>query len=137
MFSFLRDAFGRKAPLSGAPQSRREKNYSADSGYVYQYTFEGFREKMASSGSSFEYVFRVTADRTRWFELSVLLSARVLGEWASAPEGRELGSSERFGVVKLALRRAFDRAPSPSDLHGTVEVDGDELGAIAAELDLI
>ena len=29
--------------LLGRPQIRREKAYAADSGYVYQYTYEGYR----------------------------------------------------------------------------------------------
>ena len=41
MFDWLRKK--KDAPLTGAPAVRRQKTYSAESGYVYQYFYEGQR----------------------------------------------------------------------------------------------
>ena len=54
----LRDFFTKKAvPLSGAPPIRRLKTYSAQSGYVYQYFYEGQRPLRGEAGT--EFVFTV------------------------------------------------------------------------------
>ena len=46
----LRNFFTKKPlPLTGAPAVRRLKSYSAQSGYVYQYFYEGQRHSVAAA----------------------------------------------------------------------------------------
>lgn len=66
MLSKLRNLFRRPSPpppLLGRPKVRREKSYSADSGYVYQYFHEGYREMKLAGELGAEYVFDVSSDR--------------------------------------------------------------------------
>ena len=69
-----RNFFSKKdhAPLSGAPAIRRMKTYSAQSGYVYQYFYEGQRPLRGAEGGT-EFVFSVSADRKTWHPVSVLV----------------------------------------------------------------
>jgi len=53
----------KEAPLTGAPAVRRQKTYSAESGYVYQYYYEGQRPASRDGSSGIEFVFNVSADR--------------------------------------------------------------------------
>lgn len=108
MAPFWQKLTGRKPPLEGAPAVRRMKNYSADSGYVYQYSFEGFRR----DGSAWEYVFSATANRREWMSVTVALPAEVLSAWERR-HAREFSASERFAIAKLALRSAFDECEPP------------------------
>jgi hypothetical protein len=95
--------FRRRRPLTGAPEVRRVKTYSADSGYVYQYYYEGRREV----AGGVEYVFSASSDRARYVPVSVILLNAAVDRWQSA-RGRELSGSERYGIAKMALRQAFD-----------------------------
>jgi hypothetical protein len=119
-------------PLSGGPSSRRQKTYSADSGYVYLYYFEGFRE----TSRAWEYVFTVSANRKEWFPVTVRVLRDTLRDW-SRSHGRELTASERFAAAKIALRRAFDARADPAAMRNAVEVDSSEMRAIAEVLDLL
>jgi len=47
MLNWLRKK--KEAPLTGAPAVRRQKTYSAESGYVYQYFYEGQRPASATA----------------------------------------------------------------------------------------
>ena len=49
--SWFKRLFGGEdaVPLRGAPEVRREMSYSADTGYVYQYFYEGYRESSRDS----------------------------------------------------------------------------------------
>ena len=65
MFSKLRGLFGARdevapEPLRGRPKVRREKIYSADSGYVYQYFYEGFRLLAGQFGVQMHVVCKIT-----------------------------------------------------------------------------
>ena len=131
MLEFLSRLFRREPPLRGAPATRRQKTYSSDSGYVYQYCFEGFR----NTGEAYEYVFSATANRKQWFPVAVSVANEVLTGWTEHHQ-RELTSSERFAVAKIALRRAFDTRISPEDLRRPVRVDAGELAEISEFLDL-
>ena len=62
--TMLRNFFTRKpVPLTGAPAVRRLKSYSAQSGYVYQYFYEGQRPFRSGGESGVEFVFTLSADR--------------------------------------------------------------------------
>jgi len=100
---------------------RRLKTYSAASGYVYQYFYEGHRGT--------EYFFQVSADRRTYFSLAVLLSESAL---ESSP--RELSSTDRYAVAKMALFKAFDERASPDEMRQPVRVRPEDVAAIAEQL---
>jgi len=112
---------GQPPPLAGAPAVRRLKTYSAASGYVYQYFYEGHRGT--------EYFFQVSADRRTYFSLAVLLSESAL---ESSP--RELNSTDRYAVAKMALFKAFDERASPDEMRQPVRVRPEDVAAIAEQL---
>jgi len=133
ILDWLKGRFGRLAlePLTGAPSVRRQKSYSGQSGYVYQYFYEGQRGR----AESVEYVFSVTAGRANYFPASVLVSAAGVREW-EARHGRELRSNERYGIAKMALFQAFDERPNPTAMREPVLVDALGVAAMLASLDI-
>ncbi len=126
---------GRRAPLAGAPAVRRQKTYSAQSGYVYQYFYEGQRQAGTRSADGTEFVFRVSADRKTWMAISVVLAARSVQAWEHA-HGRELSSTERYAVAKLALFQAFDERAAPALLRDEVLVRNADIEGIVERLGL-
>jgi hypothetical protein len=116
-------------PLKGAPAVRRLKSYSASSGYVYQYVYEGCRRR----GAATEYVFAISAGRDSYHRIPVLLEDAVLAAWAAAH--RPLAGAEPYALAKLALLAALDER-SPEDLASAVIPGVDEISAHAATLDL-
>ena len=57
----FRNFFSKKpAALTGAPPVRRMKTYSAQSGYVYQYYYEGYRPFRSAGESGSEFVFTIS-----------------------------------------------------------------------------
>jgi hypothetical protein len=104
------------------------KTYSASSGYVYQYFYEGQRRL---GGAKTEFVFSVSA--VRWRPVSVMLPDDALAEWQATRE-RELSSAERYAVAKLALFQAFDERPIPEAMHDAVRVSVADLDTIAGAL---
>jgi hypothetical protein len=124
----FRSLFSRKAiPLSGTPAVRRMKTYSAQSGYVYQYYYEGHR------GATF--VFSVSADRKTWSAVTVAVRDRALESWEQA-HARELSDTERYAVAKMALFQAFDEPPTPAGMRAPVEVRPADVEAIIETLGL-
>jgi hypothetical protein len=109
MLGRLRNLF-RKAPspLRGAPKVRREKSYTAESGYVYQYHYLGYREAARKGVPGLEYLFRVSSDRAGTFQVIVFLGRDALEPWQKA-NGRELAPAEQYAIVKLSLFQAFDQ----------------------------
>src|SRR5690349_6641573 len=108
-------------PLTGTPTVRRLKNYSAQSGYVYQYFYEGHRESGTVHGSGREFVFSISSDNKNWQPGSVFLLDAAVAAWQQQ-HGRELNSTERYAVAKLALFQAFDERESPRRLWEPVYV---------------
>src|ERR1041384_8044352 len=90
------------APLTGAPPVRRQKTYSAQTGYVYQYYYEGYRESERAGAVGSEYVFHVSSDRKRSFPLTVFLPGAAVESWQRA-HGRSLTATEQYAAVKMAL----------------------------------
>ncbi len=119
------------APLMGAPEVRRIKTHSADSGYVYQYFYEG----RSPTPDGVEYVFSVSADRATYFSVSVIIPDQAVDAWQDA-HGRELSDNERYGLAKIALRQAFDERPAPAAMRGEVRLGPDDLDSIAQALGL-
>ncbi len=127
MFGWLRKR--QRAPLSGAPVVRREKFYSARSGFVYQYVYEGSRPVKAGT----EYVFQVSADRKTSFPVSVLAAEEALAAWESAHE-RRLQPNERYAVAKMALFQAFDEREAPAQMRVPVRLRPADVEAILSGL---
>ncbi len=121
MGAWLRKVFAKKPeelPLKGKPPIRREKAYSAETGYVYQYFYEGRRETGAGEEAGNEYVFTVSSDRASSFTITLSMSHRVMETWQQNHE-RELNATEQYALVKMALFQIFDER---TDLSGSTEV---------------
>jgi hypothetical protein len=132
----LRNFFARKPlPLTGAPTVRRLKSYSAQSGYVYQYFYEGQRPFGSGGESGTEYVFTVSADRKAFHPASVLVGEAEVRAWEQT-YGRELASTERYAVSKMALFQAFDERATPELMKHEVRVRGADMAAIIETLGL-
>jgi hypothetical protein len=132
----FRKLFSRKdAPLAGAPAVPRLKTYSARSGYVYQYRYQGSRPLHAGRDSGVEFVFSISADRKNWHDLGVLVSDGAIRAWEEA-HARELTSAERHAIAKMALFQAFDERPTPALMKDQVRVRNADVEAISETLDL-
>ena len=132
----LRNFFAKKPlPLTGAPAVRRLKSYSAQSGYVYQYFYEGQRPCGSGGESGTEYVFTVSADRKTVHPVSVLVGEAEVRAWEQA-HGRMLASTERYAVSKMALFQAFDERATPLEMKQEVRVRGADMAAIIETLGL-
>jgi hypothetical protein len=133
-------AFGKwfqrkKTPLSGAPAIRRMKTYSSQTGYVYQYHYEGHRQFQVSGESGAEFVFRVSADRKAWSPMVVRVADGAIQAWEES-HARQLSSTERYAIAKMALFQAFDERPTPAHMKDEVNVRHADLQAILDTLDL-
>lgn len=129
VFDSLRRLFRRQSALQLGTGSGRPRTYSADSGYVYEYSFAGFR----AAGRAYEYVFTVTGGRAPARPVRVLLPEAVT-EWAG--RDRELTVSERYGIAKVCLKNAMDRAAGPDALEAEVRPGSEEIAEVADLLDL-
>ena len=131
----FRSLFKKAAPLTGTPSVRRMKTYSAQSGYVYQYYYEGHRDFRSGGDSGVEFVFTISADLKNWHPVPVLVSADAIRAWESA-HGRQLSSTERYAVAKIALFQAFDERPSPAQMKDEVRVRNADIEGIIETLGL-
>ncbi len=104
---FARDKRASAEPLRGRPKVRREKVYAADSGYVYQYFYEGFRAAERNSRPGYAHVFDCTSDRAARFTVTVFAPDEAFVQWQREHE-RELNEVERYALVKMALFAGFD-----------------------------
>ena len=132
MFDWFRK---KEAPLHGAPAVLRQKTHSAESGYVYQYFYEGQRAAKRDGAPGTQYVFNVSADRKSSFPVSVFISDSALDQWQKE-HGRQLSSTERYAVAKLALFQAFDQRESPAAMSEEVVVQASDVAAFLATLDI-
>jgi hypothetical protein len=111
----FRDWFGKKAvALRGAPPVRRIKTYSAQSGYVYQYSYEG--QRRATKEGGVEFAFLSSADRKSWHAVSVVVDQCSVVGWERA-HGRTLSSNEWYALAKMSLFAAFDARATPAEMH--------------------
>lgn len=111
------------------------KTYSAQSGYVYQYFYEGHRAFDSGSEGGTEFVFQISADRKTWNDLSVVVSAAAIESWQEA-NTRELSPNERYAIAKMALFQAFDERPGPAQMHEHVRVRNADIAGIVDTLGL-
>ncbi|MGA3099438.1 MAG: hypothetical protein ABSF25_23540 [Bryobacteraceae bacterium] len=129
----LRDWFSRKGALTGAPAVRRVKTYSAQSGFVYQYYYQGRRPFRSGGAAGTEFVFSVSADRRAWRPAAIRMAGSAVAAWQNAHQ-RELSSAETYALAKMALFQAFDERPDPARMKADVHVSEADIEAIAATL---
>ena len=114
---------------------RRQKTYSAESGYVYQYYYAGHRPYQRERDKGEEYVFEVSADRKTSMAVSVLMQQAALEDWQSR-HGRALEANERYAIAKMALFQAFDERPGPAAMSADVRVRAADVEGIMIRLEL-
>ena len=132
MFDWFRK---KESPLTGAPAVRRQKTHSAQSGYVYQYFYEGQRPAKRDGAPGTQYVFNVSADRKSSFLVSVFIGDVAVEKWEQE-HSRQLGSTERYAVAKLALFQAFDEREAPAAMAEEVRVQAPDVASILGALDI-
>ena len=135
---WLRKVFAKQPqelPLKGKPPVRREKAYSADTGYVYQYFYEGYRESGTGEEAGNEYVFTVSSDCASSFTITLSLSHRTIETWQQNHE-RDLNATEQYALVKMALFQIFDER---ANLSGStaVALTCDDIEEHAVTLDFL
>jgi hypothetical protein len=131
MLDWLRRRREKPAPLTGAPAVRRLKTYSAQSGYVYQYFYEGQR----AAPEATEFVFSASADRKKYVTVSVFVSSEAVETWEKARD-HVLHATERYAVAKMALFQAFDEREQPDQMTQAVHVRYADLDLILETLGL-
>jgi hypothetical protein len=113
----------RETTLRGAPVKPRLKAYSAETGYVYQYAYQGYRSAQTrDGGQAKEYVFSVSRDRKTYFPVSVSVADAVVKTWSSAHE-RVLSETELYAIAKLSLFEAFDERNEVQQFSMPIEPD--------------
>ncbi len=133
--SVFRKLFSAKPePLTGAPAVRRMKTYSAQTGYVYHYFFEGRRHVPAGDEKGTEYVFSASSDRKHFDMVAVRVCDAALTAWHSSHQ-RELSPTECYAVAKLALFQAFDER-DPASMRQQIRVRNADLDSIVQQLEL-
>jgi hypothetical protein len=125
----------RPTPLAGQPASRRIKSYAADSGYVFEYFYQGHRPSSDASGAGVEFEFRVSTGRAQWLPAAVIVADRELRNWEAA-HARTISPAERYAIAKLALFQSFDRCAAPLEAAIDVRVPAADVEAIAERLGL-
>jgi hypothetical protein len=115
------------------PEGPRRKTYSAGSGYVYTYTFQGRRTASRAGASGDEYVFEVSPDAKTLFPVSVFVGGDAVSRWETA-HGRQLTATERYAIAKMALFQAFDERSNPGEMREQVRVRAADVEAILETL---
>ena len=118
---------GAEPPLIEVPAGGRVKFYLADSGFAYEYRFQGHRQ---FPNGDREYLFN-PPDRS----ISVLESHALISNWQQL-SARILTDPERVAIATMVLRRIFDEATAPSELPSTTSLNEVVLLEIAGTLDL-
>jgi hypothetical protein len=113
------------SPLKGAPAHARTKTFSAETGYVYQYVFRGYRGLPGLAGT--EFIFEASRDRTERFQVTVQLLDSALAGCAERID-REILDKERYALAKMTLFRAFDEL-EPGNLTGALVPDASQMEA--------
>ncbi len=117
--------------LKGVPAHARVKTFPAETGFVYQYVYRGYRR--IGDGTGEEYVFDASSDRKQNFQVSVHLLDEEIARCVGAI-GRELIGAERYAVVKMSLFQALDHASDVSEFEHPIVPTGAELEAHLRDL---
>jgi hypothetical protein len=123
--------------MTGLPEKRRMKTYTAESGYVYQYYFVGKREALPQTpeAPATEFVFDVTPDRKTMYAVSVFLKPDALAAWAAAHK-RVLTDTEQYAAAKMRLLRGFDEIEDIRTHDRHLIVDAGNIEDLLANLKL-
>ena len=111
--------------LKGAPAVPRTKTYSAETGYVYQYVYKGYR-KLTEPPAGIDHVFSVSRDRQAVFPATIRLFSAALEDCAEL-SGREILSAEQYAVAKMTLFAAFDRIGAMDEWQAPLTPTGGEM----------
>ncbi len=115
--------------------AHRIKSYSAETGYVYQYSFQSSRRArrgLLTAGT--EYLFEVSRDRKSAFELAVFVQDAALKSWEKK-QGRALSSAEQYAAAKMRLFAAFDETEELGASH-KVAVDAQNIHTLLEKLNI-
>jgi hypothetical protein len=121
------------AVWSGAPDTPRVKNYTAESGEIFHYFYQGHRSSRDFAGT--EFAFRISRDQRDWHLLVVLLPDAALRGWQQE-HARDLSSTERYALVKMTLLQFFDRESTSMPLPNAVRVEATEVAGLLNKLDV-
>jgi hypothetical protein len=135
VLEWWRRLFPRQPEPGGALRTGRQKTYSADSGYVYQYVLLSFRQHRRGGEELHEYTFEVSGGPGRKSNIAVILRSSVLHTWIRDHD-REFSASERYGIAKITLKRELDSAENPASLPASVSPDVGQVDDICRFLGL-
>ena len=121
--------------LRGAPSVRRQKTYSAQTGLVYQYFYEGHRESERARRPGHEYVFLISSDRKSTFPLTVFLPVASVESW-QRQHRRALTPTEQYAAVKMSLFETFDERADLGPANAEIEIDDQAMERLLAALDI-
>lgn len=127
MWNWFRKRSPVPGPFRGAPAHPRQKTYSAQSGYVYQYFFEGQRATSRRGESGTEFLFSIASSRKPAMEAIVFLEDSLVPG---------LRATERYAVAKLSLLQAFDERSQPERMREEITPAREDVQRILATLDL-
>ena len=114
---------------------RRVKTYSSESGFVYQYQFHDAIPAERNSEPGNEYIYYVSADRKTMFPLKIFVS-RGTREDCARRLGRTFTGTEEYALAKMRLFQAFDDDENLVATKPELVVDGSDIEALLARLDL-
>jgi hypothetical protein len=112
-------------------QMPRTKTYSGESGYVYQYHFEGERDYPDGKA----YLFCISVAGAPPFVTEIRIRRTSTDPWELS-ERRKLTPTEHYAIAKMALFSLLDRASSPAALIDAYEVSAEEVREILRTLDI-
>jgi len=132
MFGWFKRWLLTQKPLAPVPPaSQRTKTYQAESGYVYQYVFEGRH----CCGRETAFIFSVSAQRQSPRRVAVVVPDASLAPFEKE-SGRRLVENERYGVAKIALFRLFDCCEKPDRVWKGTQVDAERAREYLQVLDV-
>ena len=129
----FRNFFAKRRPLTGAPAARRVKTYSAQSGFSYEYWYEGRRPYRSHWEGGAEFVFSVSIAPGKHIPVSVLLADAVVTAWEQS-HARQFSSTELYAIAKMALFQAFDERLRPELMKAPIHVRPADVEAISETL---
>jgi hypothetical protein len=115
--------------------AHRIKSYSAETGFVYQYSFVEVHPARRGLSLGTEYVYIVSAERKQNFTVSVFIRKSDVEKW-SKRTGRKLNGTEEYAVAKMRLFQAFDEIEVLATAQPDIIVEEADLDALLAKLDL-
>ena len=116
--------------------AHRIKSYSAETGIVYQYSFQASqRTRRGLLVGGTEYLFEVSRDRKSAFPLPVFVRDDSLRAWEKQ-HGRALSNAEQYAAAKMRLFRAFDTMAELERAGRQVVVDARNISELLASLNI-